>query len=364
MEWYNDHNKLFLTAIGMFLVLTYFVAIQPAVLNEGINQPLPGDSLLTEQQMRGKHIYIANGCVACHTQQVRNVDMDAVFGSRPSVAADYALITRTDFWRNTATLMGTERTGPDLTDVGNRQGSLDWNLTHLYNPRILVKESIMPSFPFLFIKKTSPKEGEVVVNVPEEYLNGYQGKVVATQEALDLVAYLQSLKQVPLPDGTPDPEFLYKIEESKKNAAAAGEGALPDGAMLYQAHCQTCHQANGEGLPGAFPPLAGSPIVTGESPAIIVDIILNGYSGRVSEGYGPMPGIGGTANLTAAEVAAIINHERTSWGNSASTVTEEEVQRWMDQLEAGELPSADEAAPGGVIKDVEAEVDTADVDVS
>lgn len=351
MEWYNDHNKLFLTAIGLFLVLTFFVAVQPALKNETINQPLPGDTLLTAQQMRGKKVYIANGCVACHTQQVRNVDMDAVFGSRPSVAADYALISRTDFWRNTATLMGTERTGPDLTDVGNRQGSLEWNLTHLYNPRILVESSVMPSFPFMFEKKTSPSDSDVVVNVPAEFLNGYQGKIVAKQEALDLVAYLQSLKQVPLPDGTPDPEFLYKAEQSAKAAAAEGGGALPDGEVLYQAHCQSCHQATGEGLPGVFPSLKGSPIILSENPAIIVDIIMNGYTGREAEGFGPMPNIGTTAKLSAAEVAAIMNHERTSWGNDASTVTEEEVQNWMDQLEAGELPSADEAAPGGVIKE-------------
>lgn len=333
MEWYNDHNKLFLTALGLFLVLTFFVAIKPAIVNEGINQPLPGDSLLTAQELRGKEIYIANGCVACHTQQVRNLDMDEVFGRRPSVPADYALVTRTDFWRNTATLMGTERTGPDLIDVGRRQGSLEWNLTHLYNPRILVETSIMPAYPWMFERKDYPDSTDVVVSVPAEYLNGYQGKIIATQDALDLVAYLQSLQQVELPDGSVAPEFLYKIQQSRESANEVG--GLPDGELLYQAHCQVCHQANGEGLMGAFPTLKNSPIVVGENPAIIVDIIMNGYSGRVSEGYGHMPDIGRTANLNAAEVAAIINHERTSWGNDASTVTEAEVQQWMDELDAG-----------------------------
>jgi cytochrome c oxidase cbb3-type subunit 2 len=85
--------------------------------------------------MLGKNVYIANGCVGCHTQQVRNVDMDKVWGERPGIAADYAGIKRTDFWRNTATLMGTERTGPDLTNIGKRQSSLAWNLLHLYTGR-------------------------------------------------------------------------------------------------------------------------------------------------------------------------------------------------------------------------------------
>ena len=97
-------------------------------------QYCPNAEPLSEQAIKGKAIYIANGCVACHTQQVRNVDMDKVWGTRPSIAADYAGNNRTDFWRNTATLMGTERTGPDLTNIGNRQPSIDWNLVHLYNP--------------------------------------------------------------------------------------------------------------------------------------------------------------------------------------------------------------------------------------
>ncbi len=87
------------------------------------NAPLPNVLPLSDEAAKGKAIYVANGCVAtCHSQQVRNVDMDKVWGTRPSIAADYAGIHRTDFWRNTATLMGTERTGPGSNAiVGNRQ---------------------------------------------------------------------------------------------------------------------------------------------------------------------------------------------------------------------------------------------------
>src|SRR5690606_20333921 len=147
-------------------------------------------------------------------------------------------------WRNTATLMGTERTGPDLADVGNRQPSLEWNLVHLFNPRIVVEASIMPAYPWLFEFKTSPSNTDVVVNVPDTHLKGRKGKVVATEEALQLVAYLQSLKQVALPDGRPSPEFLYAREAAKEDVTAVG--AL-DGGLLYAANCQSCHQANGEG---------------------------------------------------------------------------------------------------------------------
>ena len=329
MEFFNDHRKLFTTATLLFLVLTLFVAILPALHNQQRNAPLPGYEPLSEEAQKGKSVFIANGCVACHTQQVRNVAMDKPWGRRPSVAADYAGITRTDVWRNTATLMGTERTGPDLTDVGNRQPSLEWNLVHLYNPRIVVEASIMPSYPWLFEYKAYPADDDVVVNVPAAYQSG-KGKVVATEEALQLVAYLQSLKQVPLPDGRPSPEFLYAREAAK---AEGGTDSALDGALLYATHCQSCHQANGEGLPGAFPSLKESSIVDGDDLELYVDIIMNGYDARPE--FAAMPGIGAMMELTAAEVTAIINHERTSWGNSANEVTEEEVTEIMEFLAQG-----------------------------
>jgi len=123
MDFFDNHKKLFTTAFLMFVGLTILVAIMPAINNQKNNAPLPNAEPLTKTEIAGKNSYIANGCVACHTQQVRNVDMDKVWGDRPGISADYAGIERTDVWRNTATLMGTERTGPDLTNVGKRQPS-------------------------------------------------------------------------------------------------------------------------------------------------------------------------------------------------------------------------------------------------
>lgn len=326
MEFFNNHKKLFGAAAIFFIGLTILVAVLPAINNQNNNQPLPDAVPLTGDALKGKAIFISNGCVACHTQQVRNVDMDKMWGSRPSLAADYADNHRTDFWRNTATLMGTERTGPDLTDVGNRQPSKDWNLVHLYNPRIVVKESIMPAYPWLFTMKKEPTKNDVVVSVPAEFLNGKEGKVVATKEAMYLIAYLQSLKQTKLPDGAEAPAFLYKREEKK--TANAGGGAEPDGKALYTANCQSCHQANGEGLPGAFPPLKGSPIVDGDDLEKYVDIIMNGYDARAE--FGVMAAVGTNMNFTEHDVAAIINYERSSWGNKGKQVTPEEVKKIMD----------------------------------
>jgi len=328
MDFFNDYRKLFFTAFSLFAVLTLLVAIMPAISNQNNNSPLPGAEQLSNDALKGKALYVENGCVACHTQQVRNIEMDKVWGKRPSIAADYANLHRTDFWRNTATVMGTERTGPDLANIGNRQPSEAWHLLHLYQPRAVVGESIMPAYPWLFEEKEVLKDGDVEITVPEEFRRGVRGRIVATEEAMQLVAYLQSLKQVDLPEAVPAPEFLYK--PAPKLTAATGEEADAglDGAALYASNCQSCHQANGEGLQGAFPPLKGSPVVVDDNPELLIDIIMNGYDPRPE--YAVMPAVGTTSDLSAEEIAAIINHERTSWGNNARKVPVAEVQKIMD----------------------------------
>lgn len=346
MKFFDNHVKLFSATAAMFIGLTLLVCIIPALKNDkNFNHPLPGAKPLTALEQRGKDLYIANGCVGCHSQQVRDAYMDKTWGARPSIAADYALIKRTDIWRNTATLMGTERTGPDLTDIGNRNGSQAWNLLHLYNPRAVVAQSVMPAFPWLFEVKQKPGEKDVVVNVPEEFMKGINGKVVATKDAIALVAYLQSLKQIKLPDGSV-PSFIYKTQSKatasssggasgSSEAGEGGGGAELDGAALYSTYCQSCHQANGEGLEGAFPALKGSGVVlNNDAPDFMVNIIMNGYNGRASEGYGPMPNIGTAQNLTAEEVTAIMNHEKTSWGNNAEKVSVEDVKKWMEEAKS------------------------------
>ncbi|RTY87990.1 cytochrome c [Flavobacterium sp. GT3R68] len=327
MNIFNNHKRLYITAGLLFALLTYLTAIMPAFQNQYSNMPLPGTKPLSGDARAGKLIYIAEGCVGCHSQQVRNVEMDKMFGSRPGMAADYANIGRTSIWQNTATVMGTERTGPDLTDVGNRQSSKDWNLMHLYQPRSVVAQSIMPSYKWMFEMKDNPSKDDVVVSMPAEFLEGKTGKLVAKKEALQLVAYIQSLKQTPLPEGTLPQEFLYKKEAPQVADSKTGTKSV-DGKALYATNCAACHQANGEGLKGAFPPLKGSPIVTGDNLEFYVDIIMNGYDARAD--YGVMAAVGTNMNFTEYDVAAIINYERNSWGNKGKEVTPEEIKKIID----------------------------------
>jgi len=333
MDLFDNHKTLFRASFLFFLGLSLIVVIFPALSVQRNNAPLPGTEPLSEAAEKGKELFIANGCVGCHTQQVRNVEVDKSWGSRPSIAADYARDHRIDLWRNTATLMGTERTGPDLTNIGSRQPLESWHLVHLFNPRIVVKESIMPAYPWLFEIKETASKGDVVISVPDEFMDGEKGKVVASSDAMYLVAYLQSLKQVELPDGRPTPAFLFplkKPEAAGGNAPASG----PDGAALYATNCQSCHQANGEGLKGAFPPLKGSPVVLDDNPEKQVDIILNGYNGRVSEGYGIMPAVGTNNNLSVEEIMAIINHERSSWGNNGKKADVPTIDKLVNSIKS------------------------------
>ncbi len=327
MKLAENHALLFTLAGALFVALTLLVAIGPALDNQANNAPLPGSRALTADEVAGKRLYISNGCVACHTQQVRNIAMDKIWGERPSIAADYARSERLDLWRNSATLMGTGRTGPDLTHVGGRQPSAAWHLLHLYNPRAVVAASIMPAFPWLFASKPQPATDDMIVTVPDSFRRGVgSGVIVATHEARQLVAYLLALRQTALPDGVVTPEFLYA-----QRTVPRAEGPL-DGAALYATHCQACHQPNGEGLKGAFPPLKGSAIVLDENPARLITLIMKGYDGRVGEGYSVMPPIGTLNHLKPEEIRAIINHERSSWGNRAPAVSLETVQAVLNSL--------------------------------
>ncbi|HET8596413.1 MAG TPA: cbb3-type cytochrome c oxidase subunit II [Castellaniella sp.] len=151
-------------------------------------QPSPGLKPYTEQQLRGRQVYIEMGCVYCHSQQPRSQSMAPDFQrgwGRASVAGDY--------YYDHPHLLGTMRTGPDLFNIGARQPSVDWNLGHLYEPRAYTPHSTMPSFPFLFKLKDKAEAGDKVVNLPPSYAPADGKVVVATQEALDLVDYLIGL---------------------------------------------------------------------------------------------------------------------------------------------------------------------------
>lgn len=145
----------------------------------------------TDAQLRGRQVYVANGCVYCHSQQPRDrglgPDLQRGWG-RASVPGDYVY--------DKPHLLGSMRTGPDLFNIGARQPSRDWHLGHLYQPRAYAKDSIMPSYPYLFTVKAAAeaeREGEQPLKLPPGYGPGEGQVVVPTPEAIELVKYLQAL---------------------------------------------------------------------------------------------------------------------------------------------------------------------------
>jgi cytochrome c oxidase cbb3-type subunit II len=151
----------------------------------------------TAAQLRGRQVYIANGCVYCHSQQPRAKSYAPDFArgwGRATVAGDYAY--------DEPHLMGTMRTGPDLMNIGVRQPSVAWHLGHLYQPRAFVPGSIMPSYPYLFALRERAEKDEVAVIVPGSSSGGRV--LVASREALDLVSYLLSLdRSYPIDEAAP-----------------------------------------------------------------------------------------------------------------------------------------------------------------
>ena len=111
------------------------------------------------------------------------------------------------------------------------------------------------------------------------------------------------------------------------------QGGAAAGRDLYIANCSACHLANGEGVAGAFPPLKGSGVVNKDDAAKHIQIVLNGMQGGRAGGVvyaSAMPPFAGV--LSDAEIADIIDYERSSWGNHGKPVN-------AAQVAAGRAPA-------------------------
>jgi mono/diheme cytochrome c family protein len=101
--------------------------------------------------------------------------------------------------------------------------------------------------------------------------------------------------------------------------------AASNGQAVFARTCQTCHQANGQGMPGTYPPQAGSPYVTGDKTKLI-RIALNGLQGPITvEGKRYSNVMPPWKSLSDADMAAVLTYVRSNFGNSASAVTPDEV---------------------------------------
>jgi cytochrome c peroxidase len=144
---------------------------------------------------------------------------------------------------------------------------------------------------------------------------------LSDRERRDLKAFLSALRG-PLPD--------IRMEDWVRPVATT---KTQDGKALFEgkATCINCHQADGRGVPGVFPPLAGNPRVLEGDGSYVARTIIHGRAGEISVNGKPfnaiMPPIGTQQGLSDAEIAAVASYVRSAWGNAAAPVTEELVEQ-------------------------------------
>jgi cytochrome c oxidase cbb3-type subunit 2 len=272
-----------IAGVAFFAMSVALLGIWPGrVLERQIRAMSPDRPLgLTVSEERGRTIYSREGCAYCHTQQVRYVHADVMRFGAPTLAWE----TRFDFPH----LWGTRRIGPDLARAGSVRSD-DWHYAHLFAPRSIVADSVMPSYAWLF--------------------DGAPGR--PKQGARDLVAYLQSLgraREIAGPEGEarahercdcPNDAMSQMAFASPINASPARTRtgsdvpALPNevderrGRILYAKNCSSCHGPDGRGDgPGAESLLtAPSDLSAHEyTTARVADALWNGVAGTAMQAW-------------------------------------------------------------------------------
>ncbi|MEN5029968.1 cytochrome-c oxidase, cbb3-type subunit II [Pseudomonas sp. Ps21-P2] len=182
--------------LSIFMVIAVAVGgltqIVPLFFQDVTTLPVEGMKPRPALELEGRDVYIANGCVGCHSQMIRPFRAETERYGHYSVAGE-------SVWDHPF-LWGSKRTGPDLARVGGRYSD-DWHRAHLNNPRDLVPESIMPAYPFLANTRIdgtlTGKKMEVLRSLGVPYTDadiaGAADAVKGKTEMDALVAYLQGL---------------------------------------------------------------------------------------------------------------------------------------------------------------------------
>ena len=211
----------FFLAVGVQGVTPWLMAdTRTATVQDTVTQLPIQVADYTPQELKGRHVYIREGCWYCHSQYVRPVTGESFRWGPVSQAGEYA--------HDRPHLFSTRRIGPDLTRVGRKYGD-DWHAAHYWNPREVVPDSIMPAFPWLY---ESANDGDAPP---------------LKEDGKALIAYLQKL-------GTGIGDWREGFAATQvtggqvlNTSPQSQEDLLVLGQTVYERRCVGCHGVNGDG---------------------------------------------------------------------------------------------------------------------
>jgi len=280
VEKYRESVPLFaIGGLGLFLTMFFIVVILPYLLMD--SPPSDISHPYTVEQARGRELFKSNGCMYCHSQFVRPQDWGIGRISQPG-----------DYFYDKPHLLGTERTGPDLAQIGGARPPL-WDIMHHKNPRSVSPGSIMPNFSYLSDQDR---------NDLKAYIEGLGNRNLETQNFQPLVPQLYSGR-----------ENIYN--DTIANANSSNESGteyadlIDEGKILFSQRCLPCHGASGIGQG----PYARH---VNQHPANLNDRISN-FPGVDYNFWRVMEGVPGTAmppwklSLTEEAIWKIISYEKT-----------------------------------------------------
>lgn len=194
----NPHEKIEknvgLMAVLIAVVVSFggLVEIVPLMHQAEAIEPLPGVEPYPPLELAGRDVYVREGCFNCHSQMVRTLRFETERYGHYSLAGE-SVYDRPHQW-------GSKRTGPDLARVGGRYSD-DWHRVHLINPRDVVPESNMPSYPWLDKRMLNPDQVTRRMRALQRLGDPYSDEQIEEAAAevrgkteLDaMVAYLQGL---------------------------------------------------------------------------------------------------------------------------------------------------------------------------